>query len=190
MVSKIFTALSTIFIIRTLTSCFCPCHLYDTYGIYYKEVEITTSPTSDSTNGISRYDFTINLKFSGDTIQISSLSPQYMHGFSNALACDCDGDTYLIDDPVDNIEILVIDEKSSESMKLNTLSTILPPRQNELSLEEFFYDGWGWVGTDIVFHLDPSEAELLPATAVFQIEVQLESGLILTDQTQPVNFID
>ena len=103
------------------------------------------------------------------------------------MALSCVDDTYLFPDPIKNIELFITDKLNDEELNATELFKIKDYNQELVSLEDFFIIRDEWHDG---FEFELTEYQNLPDSATFKVEVYLESGIIFTEETETVYFIN
>ncbi len=175
-----------------VTSCD-PCHEVRTYERKYNGLEVRTWDTSGFQT--SAIDGTVNKNSFGLTLLVQSELNQIAYhqrktsfsgfGFASAYAWSCPDDEYIIVDPIDSIEITVVNtENQKEIMVTDNFTT--PGYDGEpITITELFEDRAEWHDS---FQFDLTEYDKVPNSSIFKIKVFLESGIELTQETEIVAF--
>ena len=106
-------------------------------------------------------------------------------GFESAYACDCPGDTYIVNDPMNSIIISVIDVNTQNEMDVTSKFIFESSNGNEITLNELFENLDDWQDG---FRFDLKAFEDIPNSAIFNVKIYLESGIELSENTQQINF--
>lgn len=193
--NKVFIVLSLIFSVRLLSSC-CPGDCVNrAYEINYGSVSTTLYNTAGFTETIvedsvfSRtFGISVSVNFELNQVALSN-SVESNFGFNQAMACSCIGDNYVYNDSINFVNLFVKDVEKNETKMVNDIFDISPFDDNM-----WIYNAWSY-DDDTQSQRDGFEFELfqydsIPDSAIFIVEVNLASGLILTDTTESIKFYD
>lgn len=192
---KTIIVLGLIYLIQFTISCIpCDCNPPQTFEIIYYDITVTAYNTAGYQNNIvedtiykNAFGLTVTVDF--DLITIAKLmNPKGKAGFNIATAwsCSCVEDKFEYTDPIDRIEIFVIDPKTQETVEITNNFAIYEYSKEELiSLEEFFNNREDWHDG---FQFELVEFELIPNSTVFRVDIYLESGTRFTKETDQINF--
>jgi len=191
---KIVFIYSLIFLTQLIASCLpCTCDAPQTFNVVYESVIVRAFDTSgfnaaEVMDSVHRNAFGMSVSVNFETLSISSAPKKIQgFGFSAALACTCDDDEFNFIDPIDRLDIKVMDVLTNEEVDVSDSFVTFDYLGNETSLDKFFdtieeeQDG---------FQFELMSSEKIPNSSVFIITVYLDSGLTLTKETGQINFID
>lgn len=191
MFKKVILILVVLFSIQVLISCiFCDCQDPETYEITYTSVNVTALNTSgftdqEVTDSIYKNAFGLLVAMNSDFTLMHTVSPNFTLGFSTVMACSCEEDTYIYPDPLTNINIYVVDTDTNEKINVSEKFKIRSYYDGLISLDEFFAQRENWYDG---FQFELVDFNTIPNSSIFIVEAQLESGIILSSETQQVNF--
>lgn len=200
MSSKSIIVFALIFSIQFLLSCYpCDCDPGIVRGAKYTNGEVTALDTSGFSSeiiqdSVDRNSFGLYYQssFTETSIgEIPKVIPNYSYGFSAALACDCVGDTFKYNDPVKGLDIIIIDEQTSEEKSGNTafglfIGTGLQPL-DDVDWNIYFNQEWY---PDVYLNFELTDEDAVASSSVFKIVLTLESGATLSSETEVVKFFD
>jgi hypothetical protein len=192
MIKKTFLVLLTFFIIQLIISCiFCTCDDAVTYEVNYNSVEITPMNTAGFSNeivndSVYKNAFGISILIHSDHTLINSVSNNYTLGFSTALACSCEDDTYIYPDPVSHVYIFIIDTETNERTNVTDYFGMPVGNNEHVSLKQFFNERAYWHDG---FQFELVNFNPIPNSVIFVTEAYLESGKMFTNETKQINFI-
>ena len=189
--NKIITSLVVLFTLQLLSISCCPDPR--TYKTIYTGVTVEAWDTAGFQSSV--IEEVANKKAFGLTVSINSeYKPVALNrtssssfGFGLAYAFQCEDDEFIVDDTVRSLDIVVVNPKTNEKTKVNE-NFISTGNDNErLTVTEFFQQENEW-GTYFQFELENTDA--IPDTAVFMIDVSMESGTVFTEQTHRIAFVE
>lgn len=179
------------FIATACSPCNCELEIYEkTYiGVQTTPYDTSGFQNTVSENNIPKNTFGLTIQLEFEQKQIAKHTNKLnigSFGFNSALACDCRPPEFVVDDPTVAIEILVTDVLQNNTQEVTKNFTV-PNFQNEaIPFATFFQNRSEWMDG---FQLDLSIVENIPDTAIFTVNVLLESGTILTKSTNTITFI-
>lgn len=184
--------IGVLFIIQTVTSCLFRCPESSTYETRYHSVKIEARNTSGFydvpvVDSVFKNTFGLNVFVSFEMIQIAkNFSPSGFFNTALAFSCDNGGDEYLYPDPIDYLELYVMDPKTQIRYLVSDCFGVYSNSTSEpMSLDEFFeireewHDGFQFILIDY---------KTIPDNAVFIVEAFLESGQMFTAETPEIHF--
>ena len=151
---------------------------WDTSGFQNSEI-INSTPVYKNSFGLS-----ISVLSKLNEVAFNKIKWRSL-GFESTYACDCPGDTYNIDDPIDSIMIAVIDVNTQNEIDVTSKFAAKLSNGNEITLNELFENLEDWQDG---FQFDLKTYDDIPGVAIFKVKIYLESGIELTEQTQQINF--
>jgi hypothetical protein len=181
-----------IFLSRLLISCTCP-EVY-TYEIEYTDVEIVAYDTSGSQekevqDSVFKNTFILRTHMLSQERQLAVATP----GFSSARAISCPESTYLYADPISGINLFMIDPENQLRKNANAFFLTYSYHQDKsILLEEYMTDSTNmgaeyWIEN---LQLELISHDSIPQSAIFEIEVQLQSGKLFTSHTPEIHFYE
>ncbi len=186
--------MTAIFLFQLFGSCFptCECPKSEKFQVHYNSASIiaynTIGPNKEVVkDSVHKNAFGIELSVLSDRIKISSAEkPLQNLGFSAAMACSCVGDVHEYPDPISNIKIYFIGNDTEEKIDVTSNFMSYAYYENKpISLDEYFKEKVYELNG---FQIDLVAYQEIPDSAVFVVDVLLESGKILSEQTQIINF--
>lgn len=191
MFKKVILILVVLFSIQVLISCiFCDCQDPETYEITYTSVNVTAMNTAgftdqEVTDSIYKNAFGLSVYMNSNFTLMHAVSPNFTLGFSTVIACSCFEDTYIYPDPLNNINIFVVDTDTNEKINVSEKFKIRSYYDGLISLDDFFAQREDWYDG---FQFELVDFNTIPNSVIFIVEAQLESGTLLTNETQEINF--
>ena len=197
MIKKAVLILTVIFITQILFSCIMTCDCPDIieYNVSYESVKIKALNTSgfqytEVADSVYKNAFGLEIIVLSDLTELRKIeSSSYNLGFNSAQACSCLDNTYNIPDPILAIEIFVVDTEINHRINVtnkfempsydNETIPINQMIQTQMNLDNY------WIND---FHCQLINSEGIPNSVIFVMEIHLESGIILSDETSQVNF--
>lgn len=148
-------------------------HTWDTSGFYEKEVK----------DSVSRNSFGLSFYPNYEMQEIAHFQNNF--SFSAALACD---PAYpAVTDPIDYAEIYVTDIVNDTLQNVTELFGAYMYTGELTSVSELFASQTEWFEE---FRVELIQPDSIPPSAVFSVHLHLESGIMLSADTQQVNFYD
>lgn len=202
MSAKSIIVFALIFSTQFLISCIinpCDCDPGIKYQVDYTAGDATALDTSgfqseEVVDSVHRSSFGIQYRTSFVQEVVSQQevkSKKGSFGFNSAFACSCVGNTYVYSDPVIDLDIFMINNKTQEEFNANEVFIFYGNASNtsvnEIDLTYHFNQEW-YPDAYLSFELVDEEA-VLPSS-IFKIVLTLESGATLSTQTKVVNFFD
>lgn len=191
MFKKVILILVVLFSIQVLISCiFCDCQDPETYEITYNSVDVTALNTSgftdqEITDSVYKNAFGLLVAMNSDFTLIHAVSPNFTLGFSTVMACSCNENTYNYPDPLNNINIFVVDTDTDERTNISEKFKIRSYYDGLISLDEFFAQREDWYDG---FQFELVDFNSIPNSAIFVVEAHLLSGIMFSRETQEINF--
>ena len=191
MIKKSLFLLLLFVLVKLFVSCDSRCGGSATYENIYNNVTIKafntagfqSIPVEDS---VFKNTFGLTISMNFETNQVARNKIPFQSGFSSAMALECTSTTYLYPDPLDIIEIYVVDTKTQVKQNVSRCFGIYGYGGNgTMTLEEFFEIREEWHDG---FQLDLLDYKTIPDNAVFIAEAFLESGLMFTAETPEIHF--
>jgi len=192
MLKKSLQLILFVFTLQIVTSCFVECGEPKTFEINYNSAVIIPCNTSgfyykEVEDSVFKNTFGLIVGVESELIQIAENHKLNLSIFKSAMALSCVDDTYLFPDPIKNIELFITDKLNDEELNATELFKIKDYNQELVSLEDFFIIRDEWHDG---FEFELTEYQNLPDSATFKVEVYLESGIIFTEETETVYFIN
>jgi hypothetical protein len=192
MFKKVILILVVLFSIQVLISCiFCDCPDPETFNISYSSVEVTAmntagfSPTA-VTDSVYKNAFGLLVYMNSDYTLIQTATPNFTLGFSTVTACSCDENTYLYPDPLSYMNVFVVNTDTDERTDVTENFKIQSYYYDGLiNLNEFFSERENWYDG---FQFELVDFNSIPSSAIFVVEAHLLSGIMLSRETQQINF--
>ena len=195
---KILIVLSVMFFMPLFFSCFCDCE-DEYFESYYESVSLQAYDTSgfglkiiNEGEEVAKNTFGLGVDFYIKTNEVSGLNALhdlFDFGFASAYATSCSclyEETFP--NKINKVTIYVLDEIAgnkidvTESFKVDSSSSI-----NLTSYIQEFIDNEYNVYN---FNVELVSYDTIPSSTVFEIEVSLESGEILSSKTSVINFVE
>ena len=195
MTKKIFFTLGFIFTLQLIFSCDpCECPTPQKYRVDYNDITVIAHNTAGFQ--VKPIEDTIHKNTLGLSVSVNfelvklakSMKTTGSFGFNSAMAfsCDCIGDEYLYENPIDKIEIYVKDVQTSDTTQVtDNFATYGYSSGNLISLDELFSNREEWHDG---FQFELVKYESIPSSAIFIVEAYLASGTKLTRETDQINF--
>ncbi len=193
--TKSVTVLISIFAIQFVTSCVyrCTCDDSVTYEVIYESITVTPWNTSgfnaseEVTDSVYRNAFGITLSVNFEPKEVSCSQTGF--GFSKAMAwsCSCPDDEYTFVDPIAYAEVFVTNVDTNEQIEVSSLFGTYGYDNELISLDELFDIRQEWHDG---FQFELINFDSIPSSAIFTVNVYLQSGMKFTEQTQQINFYD
>jgi len=178
------------FIISSCTDCHCNSANYDKV---YNDLELRAWDTSGFQNSeitdltpVSKNGFglSVSVLFELNEVALNKVKWHSL-GFASAYACDCPSDTYNIDDPIDTIQIMVLDTNTQSEFDITSQFRTKSHNGDEITLDALFENLADWQDG---FQFDLKIEDNIPNAAIFTVKIYLESGIELVKQTPQINF--
>ena len=187
--TKSVIALISIFFIQFVMSC-CTCDEPVTYKVEYDGITVTPWNTAGFNatkvmDTVYRNAFGLTLSVNFEQYKISSLYNNF--GLSAALACSCADDEYNYINPIDYAEIYVTNVSTNEQQNVTEYFGAYNYSSELISLAELFSIREEWHDG---FQFELIDFDAIPSSAVFTVNVYLESGTRFSEQTQQIKFHD
>jgi hypothetical protein len=158
---------------------------WDTSGFQNEEI---SEPVNKNSFGISIFveSELKQISFNKSRINISSL------GFFSAYACSCAPDLYINNNPVVSIKIIGTNSDNKEDTDITNNFTTFDYFGQQISIKDFIenkeinknYEYY----SDDYFQIDMTKYDDIPNSAVFTVMIILQSGEVLIEKTQEINF--
>ncbi len=192
---KVFAVLICIFLAQSLVSCFNQCEDSQTFSVSYESVNIETFDTSgfglkDSDSALFKNAFAIRINIQTTEEEIADYRIAFSAGFNTAKAEDCGGLFFEYEDKISDAEIIRIDENGIET----NMTTAFSWNNNNgdfISIAEIMEEAYEY--PDYInnsFSLELLDYNDLPQSFKLRVDVILESGTILTQETGTLYFVD
>jgi hypothetical protein len=190
--SKSLIVLSLLFLSQMILSCNpCECDFKE-YEITFNGVTLEAFDASGFVNEpvadeVDIQTFGLELRILFDQKRLAQSQPSSF-GFSQAQACDCVPNSYTSDDEIVAVTILVqntLDDQTfdvTENFESSYYGNPSMINFNELLL--------GYEGVLEELQFDMVSNASIPSNAIFIVEVELESGLVLSGSTVQITFVD
>lgn len=180
-----------------LTACTCNCPPVKTYNSVYTDFVLESWDTSgfnssETTTSAFKNAFGLSINFNVTDERVASKNLNINlsnFGFATAYAwsCDCPFDTYLIPDPIIDIEILVTNTVTEEKIIVTeNFESSNYYRDEDISLKELFQDSNRWIDN---YRLDLVGFDNIPDSSIFTVTIFLESGRELIQKTDIIEFL-
>ncbi len=123
--------------------------------------------------------------------QIAAYKPKLnlsSFGFTAAYAmsdCNCPSDEYINTDPIKSIKITVTNTQSNEVTNVTDNFTTYDYNGEQITISELFKIRADWHDG---FQIDMTQYNNIPDSAIFQVNIILNSGTELIEKTQEINF--
>ncbi|WP_400078198.1 hypothetical protein [Winogradskyella sp. R77965] len=154
---------------------------WDTSG--FQNEEVTDSAYKNAFGLTISVQFDLNqISFSKPVIDLNSLGFASAYAFSD---CNCPSDEYINLDPIESIEITVLNIENQEITIITDNFTTYGYNGEELTISELFEIRADWHDG---FQVDMTAYDNVPNSAIFTVKIFLESGTELIEQTQSINF--
>jgi len=196
MKNKVLIILSAMFLSQMFFSCWgCDCSAPSTFENNYTDVSIIPYDTSGFNpeivvNKAYKNAFGLGISVIFEPIKISyNLKIFSDLGFTSAMAfsCDCETDKYIYPDPIDYMNIYIIDTQTEQKIDITDKFKIYFYSNELISLNEFFEQRENWHDG---FQIELVEFESIPNSVIFIAEIFLESGKTFSNQTEIINFYE
>jgi hypothetical protein len=190
MFRKVLFIIGLFFLVQVITSCLFHCPEPGTFENRYYAVQIEARNTSGFydipvTDSVFKNTFGLIVAVNFESVQIANKGFSFQV-FNTAMAFSCVGDTYLYPDPIDYIEIYVLDTKTQIRQKVSECFGVYGYSTSEpMTLDEFFEIREDWHDG---FQFELIDYKTIPDDAVFIAEALLESGQIFTAETAEIHF--
>ena len=171
----------------------CECVTSNTFERQFKGLVLTEWDTSgfekSEVNGpVKKNSFAITLYVEADLNGIANYSKKSnvsSFGFASAYACSCPPDIFIDLDPIDSIEIVVINtDNQEEAIVTNNFVTDNDGFEESITISEVIGRPEFLQGR--VFGL--KDYANIPNSSIFKVRVFLKSGIELSTQTDMINF--
>lgn len=196
MKNKVMIVLAAMFLSQMFFSCWgCDCPAPSTFENNYTDVSIIPYDTSGFNpkilvNKAHKNAFGLGISVIFEPVKIADNFKLFSGlGFTSAMAfsCDCAGDKYLYPDPIDYVNIYIIDTQTDQKIDVTENFKIYFYSNELMSLSEFFKQRENWQDG---FQIELVAYETMPNAVIFIAEVFLKSGKTFSNKTQVVNFYE
>lgn len=193
---KVFIVLICMFLAQTLVSCFNQCEDPQTFSVSYEAVDIETFDTSgfgikESDTALFKNAFAIRINIQTKEVEIADYRITYSAGFNSAKASDdCGGLYFEYEDKISDVEITRIDQ---DGIATNMTAAFSWKNSNDsfISIAEIIGEAYEY--DDYInnsFSVELVDYKDLPQRFKLRVSVILESGTILTQETDTLYFVD
>lgn len=191
MAKKVIIIMLGFFFTQLLVSCMWECPTPESYEINYNKAVIRPFNTAGFFNEyvvdtVYKNAFGLEVGLDFDVIQIAKAS-SHLSGFNTAYAWsnDCQGDTWTYNDPLSYMELFAINTETDVKVNVTSWFSIYGYAGEMMPFDEFFQHREEWQDG---FQVELVKFDSIPNSTIFVIEAYLESGMMLTSETEKVDF--
>ncbi|MGC6471135.1 MAG: hypothetical protein ACON4E_07710 [Flavobacteriales bacterium] len=191
---KITTLLALFFVQFIISSCedTCVCPPPSVFEKHYTSIHVDAFDTSGFeptlvSESVYKNAFGLSFYAQSEYRRIAKIFQRNASfGFNSSFACSCLGDEYRNNDTIEQINIYAINMSNEELLDASDWFTVSSYNGSSLTLAEHM-DLYPIYGDG--FQLDLDTISIVPDSVVFKVDFSFTSGLILSNQTATITFI-